>query len=77
MDYEWPTGGGTEAVRGIRASGGPNAGAYILGSSDGDSRKEFLHAGVDEFLQKPIDLATLKMRALRVASGTATVSSVL
>lgn len=76
MDYAWPTGHGAGLASEIRAGRGPNQNTYILGCSGNRAQRECLTAGMDDFLQKPIDLATLKMRALRAASGALTVSSV-
>jgi CheY-like chemotaxis protein len=70
LEQRWPNGLGSDAARNIRGGGGPSASAHILGCSSLDLRVECLAAGMDAYLQKPIDLASLKMRALRVASGT-------
>jgi CheY-like chemotaxis protein len=76
LDNAWPTGRGAELAEGIRAGQGPNTNTYILGTSGNFARQECMAAGMDSFLQKPIDKATLKALALRAASGTLTVSSV-
>jgi CheY-like chemotaxis protein len=69
LEQSWPDGSGSSAAREIRGGGGPSASAYILGCSSTDARSTCLEAGMDAYLQKPIDLASLRMRALRVASG--------
>jgi CheY-like chemotaxis protein len=76
IDHQLSAGTGSEAAEEIRAGSGPNSDTYILGTSAKDHRKECLAAGMDEYLQKPIDLTMLKYRALRVASGTDAASSV-
>lgn len=71
MDYQLPGANGAEVAKAIRAGIGPSSGAYILGASVADVRRECLEAGMDEYFQKPIDVNTLKNRAQTVAAASA------
>ncbi|WP_160121505.1 hybrid sensor histidine kinase/response regulator [Rhodovarius lipocyclicus] len=57
MDVQMPQMDGLEATRQIRASGGPNARARIIGltaAAGPEYERQCLEAGMDEYLTKPI-----------------------
>ncbi len=81
MDVQLPIMNGLEATRRIRSLDNPNAGCPILAvtanAMRGD-REEYMAAGMDDYIAKPIDLDELRAKvraALAAAAGKKTKAS--
>ena len=74
MDVQLPIMNGIEATRRIRALDNPNASCPILAvtanAMRGD-REEYMAAGMDDYIAKPIDLEELRSKIRNALEATA------